>query len=65
MQDAKKLVRGRGGIKIVHLDVKDHDKVRQLVQEANVVIRSVQLVRVNESLIVPQFAAGVSPPHNC
>ena len=49
LQEAKSQVRGRDGIKVVHLDVKDHDKVRRLVQEANVVIRSVQLVHLNES----------------
>jgi len=45
LQEAKDLVRGRDSVKVVHLDIKDHDKVRQLVQEANVVIRSVQLVK--------------------
>ena len=44
LQEAQDLVRGRDGVKAVHLDVTDHDKVRQLVREANVVIRSVQLV---------------------
>lgn len=43
LEEAKDLVCGRDA-KVVHLDIKDHDKVRQLVQEANVVIRSVQPV---------------------
>lgn len=49
LEEAKNLVRSHDGVKVVHLDIKDHDKVRQLVQEANVVIRSVQPVILDAS----------------
>jgi alpha-aminoadipic semialdehyde synthase len=45
LQQAKDLVCGHDGVKVVHLDIKDHDQVRQLVQEADIVIRSVQLAQ--------------------